>query len=121
MTNDKLKITYNGVLKGQLNPHLLDMRGAWKNVNKLKEAHWLKNMLIDMMLETNDKEELKSLALDITEVEFELQDLWGFDRNTRYHRFWALPKCQCPKMDNDDWYGTKYSIKAVDCPLHGKD
>ena len=55
-----------------------------------------------------------------TENEYKLQDLWGFDRDSRYHKFWEIPSCQCPKMDNDDAYPTGYYTISGACKLHGR-
>ena len=35
-------------------------------------------------------------------IERELQGLWGFEQNVKYTKFWELPACTCPKLDNSD-------------------
>lgn len=52
-------------------------------------------------------------------LEYKLQELWGFPRNSRYHKFWERPRCECCKMDNEDRFGTGYYIINENCPLHG--
>lgn len=54
----------------------------------------------------------------MTNLERELQKLWGFDTDVRYTRFWNLAGCVCPKMDNEDplMMGPIYSGA---CHLHG--
>ena len=54
-----------------------------------------------------------------TANEFALQKLWGFSEDYKFHRFWDMEGCKCPKMDNDDSYPTGYYVTIEDCPLHG--
>ena len=53
------------------------------------------------------------------ENEYTLQRLWGFEENANMHRFWEYPYCTCPKLDNEDRYGTSSYIVSRDCPIHG--
>ena len=46
-----------------------------------------------------------------------LQKLWGFPPNKHKWKEWHLPKCTCPKIDNDD-VGNHYYITNT-CPIHG--
>lgn len=102
-----------------LNVFILNAQDAWQNLEAIKDMHMLKQIIyIDIEQENNGKR-LKELALDLQEVEFELQRLWGFTEDARYHKFWQYPKCTCPQMDNEDRYGTKYKIVNQQCPLHG--
>jgi len=63
---------------------------------------------------------LRTAANAITKIEYRLQKLWGFPVNKNMHRFWTLPHCSCPKMDNEDRYGTIYHIINQSCVLHGE-
>jgi hypothetical protein len=75
----------------------------------------------EKMKKTDDKSELKELAYTIENIEFMMQEAWGFPKDSNYHTHWfELPKCICPKMDNKDSYGTPYRVIRVDCPVHGK-
>lgn len=56
----------------------------------------------------------------IETLEFELQDLWGFDRDRKFHSYWyKVEGCLCPKMDNKDLIGTDKRIQHFECPYHG--
>ncbi len=98
---------------------LLDRQNAWHNVEALKEAHQLKLVIMVMMNETDDAEELKSLAQDVQLVEFELQRLWNFPQDAKFHRPWQLPKCSCPSMDNEERWGAGVMVTNANCLLHG--
>lgn len=56
----------------------------------------------------------------IESLEFELQELWGFDKSRERHSYWYRVKgCKCPKMDNSDpLYGGRRIINS-ECFWHG--
>lgn len=55
----------------------------------------------------------------IEDTEYQLQDLWNFDRDRDKHSHWYLISgCTCPKMDNKDRHGYGRVINK-DCPWHG--
>jgi hypothetical protein len=102
-----------------LNKSLLDKQNCWANLEGIKKLHELKLEIYDLMETTNKTNELAAYDKVLTQLEFRLQDLWGFDRNANFHRFWERPKCECPQIDNSERYGTSYSIVNMKCPLHG--
>lgn len=116
---DQLTVKYNDKDIFILNKALLDRQLCWENLEEIKETHWLKCMFYEMIMETDDAKELKELGKDLTECEFYLQELWKFEKDTRFHRFWEYPKCTCPKMDNNDSWGSGYNVVTKSCPLHG--
>ena len=68
-----------------------------------------------------DVKRLRECAKAVKQLEFNLQDVWGFGQNEDFHTYWYnLPHCACPKMDNDDWVGTSRKIYSGDCPIHGE-
>jgi hypothetical protein len=99
-----------------INPFLLNQHNAWENAQAIVDAHTLKMVIYQMMQEPGT--DLKACALDLEELEYYLQDLWGFPRNNYYHKFWEYPGCTCPKMDNIDHYPNS-QIRNLDCPVHG--
>lgn len=102
-----------------LSKRLLDTQNAWENLDAIKECHKHILTLYTVIDEQNDPEVLKEVDGQITDIEFQLQKLWGFPQDKNFHRFWLRPKCTCPKMDNDDAYPTGYYNISGDCPLHG--
>lgn len=114
-----LNIYSRGLLAYNINPRLLTQQKAWKNLEKIKEVHQLKEIFHQMIKETDDAETLLFLSRNLTECEFELQRLWRFTPDARYHRFWFTPKCSCPKWDNEDAYPTGYYVTNSNCMLHG--
>lgn len=113
-----MTVYYDGQAIYMMNKQLLDQQNAWHNLDLIIETHWLKLVIYDMMLDTEDPKLLKSLAKDLTEIEYELQKLWGFPLDANYHKFWEYPKCECPVMDNEDRYPHS-RIMNLNCPLHG--
>lgn len=79
---------------------------------------------LDALLEISKLEGLTRADYDIiservTELEFELQRLWGFPQDKEFHRYWLnIGSCSCPKMDNMDRLGYGRIIN-LGCPVHG--
>jgi hypothetical protein len=111
-------VYHYGEPKYILNKRLLDHQNCWRNVPEIIAAHELKLVIYDLMHETNNIQELRSLAADIQEIEFHLQRLWNFPEDVRYHRFWETPKCKCPTFDNMDAYPYQQYFSGT-CVLHG--
>lgn len=112
-------IYYQGKVHYFMNPLLLNEKQAWNNLSAIVDAHTLKLCIYDQIINTTNKKELKDCATQLQEIEFYLQELWGFKRDARYHKFWQYPKCTCPVIDNEDNYPHQ-SIINQGCPLHGK-
>jgi hypothetical protein len=66
-----------------------------------------------------NQDQLLELAGKIRTLDFQLQEAWHFPQDENFHRFWELPHCSCPKMDNEDRWGTEYMIRSVECIFHG--
>lgn len=114
----ELDVVYEGKTLYIMNWMLLNQQQCWENLEAIKEVHWFKQMLYDMIREETNPKILKELAQDITECEFELQRLWKFKEDVNFHRFWETPKCECPTLDNRDMYPYQQVIN-LSCPLHG--
>ncbi len=102
----------------QLNENLLTTQHAWDNLDELKVAHELRLVIEELMGETSSNALARSLYADWTIIQFELQRLWNFKENAMYHRHWTLPKCTCPKYDNEDAFPHHKYISG-NCVLHG--
>ena len=125
LTKKQLTVKYEDK-KITLNRDLIKSQNAHENLEDLKRLHKLK-MVIETVMEnkeiksTADVDYLKEGDRILTSVEFMLQELWGFSRSDKFHRFWERPKCACPKMDNDDRYPTGIYVISGACILHGSD
>lgn len=102
-----------------LSERLLDQQRAWDNLEKIKTIHATKLDIFEAIKDETNPKILRSYALDLTECELELQKLWGFPQEIKFHRFWETPKCQCPKLDNEERYPVGYYIINQSCSLHG--
>ena len=89
-------------------------------VDKVNKLHKVRNCYLTLMENTDDSVELKRLSLFVTQIDFQLQKLWKFKVDSAYHRFWELPKCQCPASDNLDTFGTGHRYINSNCKIHGK-
>ena len=120
-----LNVIAGGKIITRINPNMLDRQKCWDRLEDIIHLHEVKYLLMVEMDSSSSSgmgsDVLKTYAKLITEVEFKLQDAWGFPRNNDYHRFWDLPGCKCPKMDNDDRWPTGYYVINGDCPIHGSE
>ena len=92
----------------------------WEKQQLITYKHSRLNELIAKAdWESLSNETLKKIGDEITEIEYELQELWGFPKDRASHTHWLRPiKCKCPKLDNKDAWGHEYYINE-ECPLHG--
>jgi hypothetical protein len=122
----KYEFEYAGKIH-KLNERLVTRLGVSdENLEEIKRLHWHKLALFDDMV-TNESSEVvlrnkklyESYVYAIEQIEFKLQELWGFTQNRDFHYWFDVPLCTCPKMDNRERYGTPYRIISGDCKLHG--
>ena len=118
-----LKLTWTNEDGSQhsLNPRLV----AKQELNQLQvdniiDLHKHKDQILSQMKTATQKKTLRELAQKITNIEFNLQALWGFSQDENFHYWFEVPQCDCPKMDNRDRYGTSHRIINPHCKIHGK-
>lgn len=119
MLNDIHIVYHNGKPVFSINEQLLKVQGVEERLEDIKKLHVERLELFDIMKTTVDPSELKTLNNTFMEIEGDLQALWNFPPNKNYIRFWQVPQCSCPKMDNEEAYPTGYYIKHMDCLIHG--
>lgn len=88
-----------------------------ENINKINELHLLREKVEKNMAKAS-VEELPAYDKRLDEIEYQLQDLWGFGRNSSFIKFWERPLCRCPTLDNKDSYGFGYYTYSSTCPVH---
>ena len=119
---DKYTVKYRGKAACRINPLLLKKQKAEDNLELIKYLHKQRLLLEDLMKYHTGPEGytgvLEVINKDWREVQFKLQDAWGFDRDARMHRFWEVPGCKCPKMDNNDSYPSGRYIVSGNCLIH---
>lgn len=84
----------------------------------LCRVHKKKDKILKQMEETDDVARLRELASKVMVYEYQLQDLWKFKMDAKYHKWWLLPKCTCPKLDNEDIYPSSITYMSGECPIH---
>lgn len=92
-----------------------------KALKRIKELHYYKLELLDLMKAIDDKAQLRLLDLELNKTEGLLQNVWKFPVDSKWYKFWERPHCSCPKLDNMDAYPYGHYIANLDCPLHGLD
>jgi hypothetical protein len=121
-SKDKYLVKYNE-LRGRLEENRINKK---KNLNKLKACLLEKLKLYDI-IDSSIEEDLKHYYKKLTNIEYDMQILYGEDENISFHRFWETPKCTCPIIDNIELYPFRHdssnnTIYYVNdkCPIHGK-
>lgn len=112
-------VHYTKRKKVVINEKLLDEMNAWNNLELIKKLHIEKYKVFIRMNKSTKPFTLQKLAKEVTAIEFKLQDAWGFPQNENMHRWFDIPKCLCPKMDNANLLKTEYKIYDKNCPIHG--
>jgi len=91
-----------------------------ETLKQMKSVYDEMDELFKQIEKEEDASQLKVLANKIPDLEYRLQELWGFRKDSRYHRYWfKAPKCTCPVLDNLDNLGTDIREISPFCPLHG--
>ena len=119
---DNHSVTYNIDSKSiyaHLNKHLLKRQNCTDgDVEMILMSHALRAAMFVAMENTDDVETLRRYDRAYAHLQRCQQELWGFPQNDNFLRYWDVPKCNCPKMDNDDNYGTQYRITSGACKIH---
>jgi len=111
-----------------LNPRLISQQHLTEaEIEIVTELHQELDRAFDQMEKVDiedigGRKHLRNLAIIVQEIEFRLQESWGFERNENCHSWWfQVPHCKCPTLDNWDHWGTPYAVRRLDCPIHGEE
>ena len=106
--------------KGKISAELAAKQNlTQERVDQLKQVYFEEHKTFEKMKKTDDPVKLKKLAANIEKYEFLKQKIWGFPLDRNNHRWFDVPKCTCPKMDNQARLGTIYRDISSGCPVHG--
>jgi len=120
---DKYDIILDGVWLGRLNDRLArNQHVSDDQLEALRISHQVKHKLFEEAKRTQDGKRLRELAVMFEELEFLQQEAWNFEQDRKFHRWFDLPGCTCPKLDNGDRVGASDErIISTDCPAHNED
>jgi len=120
MTDSKYKvITPDGIHFTTINPRLVARQGISDEQLEIIKALHVERYETERVMETAAVEDLKDLASYLVGIDQRLQHAWKFEYNPNMYRFWDVPRCLCPSVDNSDRYPTGFYIINKRCPLHG--
>lgn len=89
---------------------------------QIEQLHYARSLLheaIQQAVSAGNVNVARSIAKALPEIELELQKLWKFKQNLGYYKFWHVPGCVCPCMDNEDRFPYGNYVISTDCPVHG--
>lgn len=89
------------------------------NLNNLKKCLKDKLKVFDKIEKSKDND-LHRYYKILTDIEYNMQLLYGEKEDISFHRFWETPKCTCPKIDNLEIYPSVNPVFDDKCPIHGK-
>jgi len=118
--DDAYTVYFNGEPITRLNDALVQQGITDEGLEELKRLHQDRLLTEQFMEGTDDPKKLKALFEVWTNIQYSLQMAWGFPEDANYHRFWEVPKCACPPIDNSERLGTPYKIVDSACPIHGE-
>ena len=104
--------------KAALNPRFLNANNAADSVDLIKQLYKNKFKLYVSMEKESDQAKLQKLAGKVWANEKEIQKAFNFQPNENFFRFWEMPKCSCPVLDNQDTWGTSIHYYSATCVLH---
>ncbi|UOF80632.1 hypothetical protein [Caudoviricetes sp.] len=120
MDDYELSVYDNGKKICKLNQRLVSQKQLTKaKIEVIKNWYLKAYKQTEYMKTATDPVLLKAAAAEWHNIQFALQKAWGFPEDKKYHRWWYLPQCTCPKLDNDDAYPTGYYTVSANCPVHG--
>lgn len=104
----------------KLNDDLLKEQGVGEQARN--EIIKLTNELTKIIRHPKQFTDSPLLAVKEVELlEYKLQRLWNFEQNAAFHSYWfLLDGCICPKLDNEDRFGSVERVYNSECKFHGK-
>lgn len=107
--------------KYKLNTNLIRERQLTDiQVRAIEKIHEERLAIEETMANTDHPELLHQLFSLWTDNQLRLQAAWGFTPDDTYHKFWRVPRCTCPQLDNEDRYPSKAMVISDACPVHGR-
>jgi hydroxymethylpyrimidine pyrophosphatase-like HAD family hydrolase len=115
----KYKVFFNGELIHQISKN----RIIEKNINDyeledIKDAYIKEHLLALRLKNTYDIEKVDEIVKKHFILFKRFQQLYHYNLNINYYRFWELPKCSCPKLENIKLIGENKRIISPQCVLH---
>lgn len=90
------------------------------DVANINDLNSMKHNIYDIMMRIDDKQQLQHYAADIKNIDFQIQKTMKLPVDENFHRWYEVPKCDCPKDKNADLYGTSHRHYSKTCIIHGK-
>ncbi len=106
------------------NVRLLKMNGGEDTPERRQaiiDIHIDRHKLLEEYRATDVTDKARFIELNerMVQIEYRLQDAWGFELNADYHSHWfQVPQCTCPSLDNMDRVGSPIRYISQSCPVH---
>jgi len=90
------------------------------DIEQLKNCLREKLKIYDKIANSNTGDDLAVYYKKLTDIEYNLQTLYGVPEDIKFHKFWNTPMCTCPKIDNIENYPSEDPFFDKNCPIHKK-
>jgi len=107
---------YIGMLNSQL---VKQQKINAETISLLKITHQIRDIYIKAMEVASSRSALERYARELEKLEYLQQTLWGFEKNSDWHRWYAVPQCSCPYYKNEKLWGKPGKWVNVKCSVHG--
>lgn len=87
-----------------------------RKLSKIKNCLLEKLKIYDEI--QNSNENLDQYYKKLTDLEYNMQILYGENEDINFHRFWETPKCTCPKIDNIEKFPEGNYTFDENCKIH---
>lgn len=110
----------NGDFVTSLNGRLAEKQNlSAEDIEMLKDTHVMRALIFRAMERSDDTATLKDFAALFERLEYLQQELWKFGKDKNFHRWFEVPKCSCPQLDNLDRIGHEDNVINLSCIIHG--
>ena len=105
-----------------LNPRLAEAQAVTDDqLEALRASHVIRHHLFTAAHRGIKNDLVLQMVANVFDaLETEQQKLWNFPADPNHHRWFDVPGCTCPKMDNADRLGTPNRVISNDCHIHGQ-
>lgn len=119
MSKYSVKVGKYGIV---LSPSFLRQNNAEDNLKLIKRLMKTKFKLYQQMDLQDTQYALRELSKGVKENEFKIMEAYNFEPDANKFRFWEMPKCSCPTMDNQERWGQGVGFYvSSSCLIHGDD
>lgn len=99
---------------------LISQKVTAEQLENIRQLHTAR-LFLEESMKTAPIYRLSELNEIWIKIQSDLQLNWNFNQDVNFVRFWDVPRCSFPKMDNEERYPYGRYIINTGCPVHGSE